>query len=82
MLTSLSTRARRLHNLLAKFSVPMGLGFSILFFSLSTALHFTQRGSLAEFFVTTATIVPVSSLSRYATEYLVRDGGRILCLSE
>jgi Ca2+:H+ antiporter len=71
MLTSLSARARGLHDLLAKFSLPIGIELSILFFSLSTALHFTQRGSLAEFFVATITIVPVSSLSRYATQDLV-----------
>jgi hypothetical protein len=41
MLTALSARARRLHDLLAKFSLPIGIGLSILFFSLSTALHFT-----------------------------------------
>lgn len=71
MLTALSARARRLHDLLAKFSLPIGIGLSILFFSLSTVLHFTQRASLAEFFVATITLVPVSSLSRYATQDLV-----------
>jgi hypothetical protein len=71
MLTALSARARRLHDLLAKFSLPIGIGLSILFFSLSTALHFTQRASLAEFFVATITLVPVSSLSQYATQDLV-----------
>jgi Ca2+/H+ antiporter len=71
MLTALSARARRLHDLLAKFSLLIGIGLSILFFSLSTALHFTQRASLAEFFVATITIVPISSLSRYATQDLV-----------
>jgi calcium/proton exchanger cax len=71
MLNSISARARRLHNSLAKFSLPIGIGPSVLLFSLSTALHFTQRASLAKFFVTTITIVPVSSLSRYATQDLV-----------
>ena len=71
MLTALLARARRLHNLLAKFSLPIGIGLLILFFSLSTALHFTQRASLAEFFVATIIIVPVSSLSWYVTQDLV-----------
>jgi hypothetical protein len=71
MLTALSARAKRLHDLLAKFLLPIGIGLSILFFSLSTALHFTQRASLAEFFVATITLVLVSSLSRYATQDLV-----------
>jgi hypothetical protein len=40
MLTVLSVRARRLYDLLAKFSLPIGIGFLILFFSLGTMLHF------------------------------------------
>jgi Ca2+:H+ antiporter len=71
MLTSLSARARRLHDLLAKFSLIIGIGLSILFFSLSTVLHFVQRASLAEFLVAIITIVPISSLNRYATQDLV-----------
>lgn len=71
MLSSLSARARRLHGLFTKFSLPIGIGLSVLFFSLSTALHFVQRASLAEFLVAVITIVPVSSLNRYATQDLV-----------
>lgn len=71
MLTSLSASVRRLYNLFTKFSLPIGVRLSILFFSLSTALHFVQRGSLAEFLVAIITIVPVSLLSRYTTEDLV-----------
>ncbi len=71
MLTSLLARARRLYDLLAKFSLPIGIGLLILFFSLSTALHFTQRASLVEFFIATIIIVLVSSLSQYITQDLI-----------
>ena len=71
MFTSLSASVRRLYNLFIKFSLPIGIGLSILFFSLSTALHFVQRDSLAEFFLAIITFVPISSLSRYTTEDLV-----------
>jgi len=71
MLTSLYASVRKLNSSFAKFSLPIGIGLSILFFSLSTALHFVNRGSLAEFFLAIITFVPTSSLSRYAIEDLV-----------
>jgi Ca2+:H+ antiporter len=71
MLTSILANVRRLHGLSTKFSLPIGIGLSILFFSLSTALHFVQHASLAEFLVAVITIVPVSSLNRYATQDLI-----------
>jgi ABC-type multidrug transport system fused ATPase/permease subunit len=70
MLTALSARAKRLHDL-AKFLLPISIGLSILFFFLSTVLYFTQRASLAEFFVVIITLVPISLLSRYVTQDLV-----------
>jgi Ca2+:H+ antiporter len=71
MLTSFSASVRRLYDLFTKFSLPIGIGLSILFFSLGTVLHFVQRGSLTEFLVAIITMIPLSSLSRYATEELV-----------
>jgi Ca2+:H+ antiporter len=66
-----SLSARRLYNSFTKFSLPIGIGLSILFFSLSTALYFVQRGSLAEFFLAIITFLLISSLSRYVTKDLV-----------
>ncbi|PMD21291.1 hypothetical protein NA56DRAFT_572129 [Hyaloscypha hepaticicola] len=71
MFTSLSASVRRLYNSFTKFSLSIGIGLSILFFSLNTTLHFLQYNSLAEFFLTIITFIPISSLSQYITKDLV-----------
>jgi hypothetical protein len=56
---------------LAQFSLPAVLGLSAVLFSLSTALHFVQRGSLSEFLLGIITIIPVSAIFRFATKDIV-----------
>jgi len=64
-----STRKRLA--LLGQFSRPLLFGLSVLLFTLSIALHFVQRGSLAEFIVSIIAIVPISAVIRFATKDII-----------
>lgn len=71
MPTLLETARKQWGRFLRKFSLPLVLGSSALLFSLSTVLHFTQQGSLVEFLAGIMTIVPASSIIRFATKDII-----------
>jgi hypothetical protein len=54
-----------------QYSRLLALGFSIVLLSTSTLLHFSRRGSLAEFILAILTIVPISTAIRSTTKDMV-----------
>jgi hypothetical protein len=66
-----SSTYQTLRSLTSRFSRLIVLGLSVLFLSLSTALHFARRGTLAEFLIAIITIVPISSAIRATTKEIV-----------
>lgn len=58
---------------LRRLSMPLTLGSAIIPFSCSTALHFPQIVSFAEFFIALIAVVPLASVTRYETRALVLE---------
>lgn len=58
---------------LRRLPIPLTFGSAIILFSCSTALHFLQIGSFAEFFIAIIAIVPLASVIRYKTRALVLE---------